>query len=268
MAEWSMAIGRMADGPRKALGHDRPMRRIAALAACAAAVALTTAGCGGLDLDAAEVRATRSFPVDGTTLRIISSLGGVRVLPGTGGTVEVERWVRGKAADEGKATWSLQDGTLRLGADCNMVFGDCGARYHVKVPPGVRLSIDAADGVILKDLPQDVDVVSRDRIQVSGTSGKLRLRSEGPITGEGLKSANVRCRTGDGAIDLTFTGVPADLDLQSSDGKVTATVPKGSYSVTATSADGSERSEIKNDSKATSKIVARSSSGDVRILAR
>ncbi|WP_188191206.1 DUF4097 family beta strand repeat-containing protein [Nonomuraea sp. SYSU D8015] len=243
------------------------MRRITALAACATAVALTTAGCGGLDLDAEEVHATQSFPLSGTDLKIISSLGGVRVLPGTGGNVQVERWVRGKAAHQGKAAWSLRDGTLRLSADCNMVLGDCGARYHVKVPPGVRLSIDAADGVILKDLPQDVDVVSRDHIQVSGTSGKLRLRSEGPITGDGLKSANVRCRTADGAIDLSFTGTPARLDLQSSDGRVTATVPKGSYAVTARSTDGSERSEIKSDSKAANTIVARSGSGDVRIQA-
>ncbi|MFI7698176.1 DUF4097 family beta strand repeat-containing protein [Nonomuraea sp. NPDC049480] len=245
------------------------MRRIAALATCATVAALATAGCGGLDLDAEEVRAVQSFPLAGTDLKIISSLGGVRVLPGAaGGDVEVERWVRGKAADQGNASWSLRDGTLRLGADCNMVFGDCGARYHVKVPPGVRLSVDAADGVILKDLPQDVDVVSRDRIQVSGTSGKLRLRSEGPITGDGLKSVNVRCRTADGAIDLSFAGTPAKLDLQSSDGRVTAAVPKGSYAVTARSTDGSERSEIKSDPEAAGTIVARSGSGDVRILAR
>ncbi|TMR93251.1 DUF4097 family beta strand repeat-containing protein [Nonomuraea basaltis] len=242
------------------------MRRIVALAAGATVVALATGGCGGLDLDAEELRTTQSFPLTGTDLKIMSSLGGVRVLPGTGGAVEVERWVRGKAADD--AAWSLRDGTLRLSANCNMVFGDCGARYHVKVPPGVRLSIDAADGVILKDLTQDVDVSTRDRIQVSGTTGRLRLLSEGPITGDGLKSANVRCRTSDGAINLSFAGAPTDLDLQSREGRVTATVPSGSYAVTARSKEGSERSEIKNDSKATSTIVARSTSGDVRILAR
>ncbi|RVX47410.1 hypothetical protein EDD27_10343 [Nonomuraea polychroma] len=244
------------------------MRRIASLAACAAALAWATSGCGGLDLDAKEVHAARSFPMSGTSLRIVSSLGGVRVLAGTGSTVEVERWTRGKAADDGNATWSLRDGTLRLSADCNMVFGDCGARYHITVPPGLRLTIDAADGVILKDLQQDVDVVGQDRIQVSGTSGKLRLRSEGPITGDGLRSANVRCRTLDGEIDLSFAGAPTNLDLESSDGRVTATVPQGSYAVTAKSTDGSERSEIANDPQATSKIVARSTSGNVRILAR
>ncbi|MEV0379940.1 DUF4097 family beta strand repeat-containing protein [Nonomuraea sp. NPDC050643] len=241
------------------------MRRIAASAACAAVVAVATGGCG-VDLDAEEVHTTQSFPFAGSGLTIRSSLGGVRVLPGTGGAVQVERWVRGKAADD--PTWSLRDGTLRLGANCSMVFGDCGARYHVKVPPGVRLSVDAADGVILNGLAQDVDVVSRDRIQVTGVSGRLRLRSEGPITGEGLKSAYVRCRTSDGAIDVTFADRPTTLDLESGDGRVTATVPTGSYAVTVRSKDGSERSEIKHDRESASTIVARSTSGDVRVLAK
>ncbi|MEV1173046.1 hypothetical protein [Nonomuraea sp. NPDC049784] len=237
------------------------MRRIVA----ALAVALAATGCG-VDLEAEEVRSARSFPLSGTALKISSSLGGVRVLPGTAGRVEVERWVRGKAADDGNATWSLRDGTLRLGADCNMVLGDCGARYHVKVPPGVRLSIDAADGVILNGLTQDVDVSSRDRIQVSGTTGRLRLLSEGPITGDGLKSPDVRCRTADGAIDVAFASPPTALDLRSQEGRVTATVPRAAYAISAHSKEGTERSELKHDAKSASTITARSTSGDVRIL--
>ncbi|MEU8397364.1 DUF4097 family beta strand repeat-containing protein [Nonomuraea sp. NPDC048892] len=218
-----------------------------------------------MELEADEVHATRSFPFTGTDLKINASLGGVRVLPGTSGTVQVERWLRGKAATDGPA-WSLRDGDLRLSTDCNLVFGDCGARYHVKVPPGVKLSVDAGDGVILNDLTQDVDAVSGDRIQVTGASGRLRLRSEGPITAEGLKSAHVRVRTFDGAIDVAFTARPTTLDLQSTDGRVTARVPSGAYAVTAASKEGSERSEVEHDGKSDSTIVARSTSADVRIL--
>ncbi|WP_143043617.1 DUF4097 family beta strand repeat-containing protein [Nonomuraea jiangxiensis] len=242
------------------------MRQIAIFAACASVVALATGGCG-VDLDADEVHTARSFSFTGTELKIRSSLGGLRVLPGTGGAVVVERWVRGKAAGEGNATWSLRDGTLRLGANCTMILGDCGARYHVKVPPGVRLSIDTVDGVILKDLTQDVDVSTREHIQVSGASGKLRLLSEGPITGERLRSANVRCRTSDGAIKVTFDSPPTNLDLQSRDGRVTATVPRDSYAVTTASKEGEDRSELK-DTKSPRTIVARSTTGDVQILAR
>ncbi|MFC5826759.1 hypothetical protein [Nonomuraea insulae] len=241
------------------------MRKIAALAAGAALLAVAS-GCG-VELEAEEVRAAQSFPFTGTTLKISSSLGGVRVLQGTGAAVQVERWLRGKAATAEPA-WSLRDGTLRLSANCTIVFGDCGARYHVKVPPGVRLSVDAADGVILNGLTQDVDATSRDRIQVTGASGRLRLRSEGSIAAEGLKSAYVRARTSDGAIDVAFAGRPTTLDLQSRDGRVTARVPSGTYAVTARSKEGRERSEVGDDAKSTSKIVARSTTGEVRILKR
>ncbi|QYC38786.1 hypothetical protein Nocox_05795 [Nonomuraea coxensis DSM 45129] len=244
------------------------MTRLAALAASTALAALTalaTAGCGGLDLDAEEVRSSRAFPVTGTTLKIVSSLGGVRVLPGSAGSVRVDRWVRGKAAGEGNATWSLRDGVLRLGADCSMIVGDCGARYHVEVPPAVHVTVEAPDGVTLKNLGQDVDAVSREHIQVDGASGRLRLRSDGPITGTALTSAAVRARTVDGAIDVTFVTAPADLDLESADGRVTATVPKGSYAVTARSRDGSVTSDLRSDPKASAVIVARSGTGNVRV---
>ncbi|KAB8197640.1 hypothetical protein FH608_003640 [Nonomuraea phyllanthi] len=237
------------------------MRRIAAFVV----TALVATGCG-VELDAEEVRSSRSFPFAGAALTIRSSLGGVRVLPGAGGRVEVERWVRGKAAGDGNATWSLRDGTLRLGANCTMVVGDCGARYHVKVPAGVRLSVDAPDGVILKGLTQDVDASSRERIQVSGTTGRLRLRSEGSITGDALKSRDVRCRTSDGAIDVTFADPPAAVDLDSRDGRVTATVPRAAYRISVRSKTGTERTELKNDAGSGSTITARSSTGDVRVL--
>ncbi|TDC04940.1 hypothetical protein E1267_21260 [Nonomuraea longispora] len=243
------------------------MRQITVLVAGAAVTAMAVTACS-VSLDADEVRSAKSFAFTGAALSIRSSMGGVRVLQGTGGRVEVERWVRGKAAGEGNATWSLRDGTLRLGADCTMVFGDCGARYHVRVPPGVRLSVQAADGVVLKGLAQDVDVVSRDDVQVTGASGRLRLRSEGSIKAEGLTSAAVRCRTLDGSIDVTFDRLPTDLDLISHDGRVTAKVPPGPYAVTATSKDGRERTTVKRETKSSRTIVARSGTGDVRVLAR
>ncbi|WP_186404652.1 DUF4097 family beta strand repeat-containing protein [[Actinomadura] parvosata] len=241
------------------------MRRIAASAACAALLATVVAGCG-MDLEAEEVHAAQSFPFSGTDLKINASLGGVRVLQGSAGTVQVERWVRGKAADA--PSWSLRDGALRLSASCTIVFGDCGARYHVKVPPGVRLSIDVPDGLVLDDLTQDVDAKSRERIQVTGASGRLRLRSDGSIKAQGLKSAYVRCRTSDGSIDVAFATPPTTLDLQSKDGGVTARVPSGTYAVTATSKDGSTRSEVQNNRDGKRRISAASTTGDVRILTR
>lgn len=238
------------------------MKRFVALAGLGI-LALT--GCG-VRLDAKEVRATRTFPFTGAQLKITSSLGGLRVLPGTGGGIEVERWTRGKAADE--PAWSLRDGVLRLSADCTMVFGDCGARYHVKVPPGTSLAIDSPDGVILNDLTQDVDVSSDGRIQVRNASGRLRLLSDdGSIEGEGLRSPSVRGRTGSGLISLTFVTPPTTLDLKSKEGGVTATVPKGAYRVTVKSTTGRVSSDVANTGSSTRTILARSTNGNVHVLA-
>jgi hypothetical protein len=239
-----------------------------ALAGLGLGIGVAAAGCG-LELDAKEIHSAQSFPSSGAQLTVKSSLGGLRIMPGTGTTVQVDRWLRGKAADDGNASWSLKDGTLRLSASCTIVFGDCGARYHVKVPPGVRLVIDgAADGVILQNLTQDVDVSNAGPIKAYGTSGRLRLlTADDTITGERLTSPSVRARSLTGSINLSFTTPPSDLDLLSKDGRVTATVPKDAYQVTAQSKQGRDSSEIKS-TKSDRTIVAKSDTGDVRILAR
>ncbi|MFB9201725.1 DUF4097 family beta strand repeat-containing protein [Nonomuraea spiralis] len=227
---------------------------------------LAIAGCS-VRFDTEEVPAVQTFPFTGNQLKITSSLGGLRVLPGTSPAVEVERWTRGKAS--ASPSWSLRDGVLRLSAECTLVFGDCGARYHVKVPSGVRLVIDSPDGVILDGLTQDVDVSSGDRIQVKNASGKLRLLSDsGGIEGDGLKSPSVRGRTLDGSISLAFTAPPTTLDLKSREGGVTARVPKESYQVTVKSADGSSHSDIESTKSSNRTILVRSTYGNVRVLAK
>ncbi|GAA2286105.1 hypothetical protein GCM10010149_35130 [Nonomuraea roseoviolacea subsp. roseoviolacea] len=247
------------------------MRRILGAMAAVSAVAVlatVTSGCG-VELDAKEVHESRAFGHAGGQLTVRSSMGGLRILPGEPGAVRVDRWVRGKAAGEGNASWSLKDGVLRLGADCTNVFGDCGARYHVRVPPGVRLVVEGSEeGVILQGLPQDAEVSSQGPIKAYDTSGRLRLNGgDGLVAGERLKSASVRVRTGAGAVRLSFAMPPSQVDVVSSDGYVRTTVPKGAYRVTAESRHGDERSEVK-DVPSDRTIVAKSASGNVDVLAR
>ncbi|NUW41035.1 hypothetical protein [Nonomuraea rhodomycinica] len=247
------------------------MRRILGAMAAASAVAVlatVTSGCG-VELDAKEVHDSHAFTHAGGQLTVRSSTGGLRILPGEPGAVRVERWVRGKAAGEGNASWSLKDGVLRLGADCTMVFGDCGARYHVRVPPGVRLVVEGSEeGVILQDLAQDADVSSHGPIKAYGASGRLRLNGDhGLVEGERLKSASVRVRTRAGAVRLAFAMPPSQVDVVSDHGYVRTTVPKGAYRVTAQSRYGDERSEVE-DVRSERTIVAKSTSGNIDVLAR
>ncbi|MFI6293080.1 hypothetical protein ACIBEJ_15935 [Nonomuraea sp. NPDC050790] len=235
------------------------MRRIAVMAAGI----VLLAGCG-VELDAPEQHSAQTFTHTGGPLTIRSSLGGLRIEQGAPGVVKVDRWLKGKAAESGNSSWSLNGGTLRLSANCNMVLGDCGGRYRISVPPGVKLIVQGSDGVIATGLTQDVDVSAMDTIRVSDMSGALRLRTEGTVTGERLRSGRVRVRTDSGAINLRFAVRPANVDVLSREGGVVTSVPKGVYKVSAKSQEGSVTSQVKNgDSQDT--ITARSGSGNIRI---
>ncbi|WP_327087425.1 hypothetical protein OIE66_34625 [Nonomuraea sp. NBC_01738] len=226
-------------------------------------LALLLTGCG---LNTPDHHETRAFPYQATTLRIASTLGGLRVEPGAPGAITVDRWTRGKAAEAGKATWKLTGETLSLSADCTMIFGDCGSRYKITVPPGVKLVIDASDGIILTGLTQDLDVTARAAIQLRDVSGALRLRSKGMISGERLRSPQVRARTGVGAVDLTFLVRPAAVDLATVGGPITAKVPDGAYRVSATSTEGRVDSKLKSTQSANT-IKARTRDGNILISA-
>ncbi|WP_327109027.1 DUF4097 family beta strand repeat-containing protein [Nonomuraea glycinis] len=243
------------------------MRRNVALAAATAGL-VGTMGLTGCTLNAEQVHSARAFPHTGGTLTITSTLGGLRILPGTGGEVRVDRWLRGKAAGDGHSSWTLENGTLRLDANCQMIVGDCGGRYHIRVPPGIRLVIDAGDdGVILDKITHDADVSAEGAIRLYETTGKLRLAGgDGMVAGNGLRSTDVKALTRSGTINLTFAVPPARLDARSSEGQVTVNVPKDEYAITVKSKEGRARSELKN-TKSSRTIVARSTSGDVRITA-
>ncbi|MBB6350723.1 hypothetical protein FHU36_007295 [Nonomuraea muscovyensis] len=246
------------------------MRRITAAATAAAMAGLVavTSSCG-VELDAKEVHTSRTFPhpSPGAPVTITSAIGGLRIVPGAAGEVRVDRWLRGKAAHDDNASWSFDRGALRLGADCTIVFGDCGARYHVRVPPGVRVVIRSADeGVVVRELAQDVEVSSPGPIRVYGTSGRLRLvGGDGLIAGDRLRSADVVARTTTGTINLSFAAPPARLEMRSGDGRVTATVPDAPYQITAESRHGKERSQLRSTTSDRT-IVARSGTGDIRLL--
>ncbi|MFI6900117.1 hypothetical protein ACIBKY_02590 [Nonomuraea sp. NPDC050394] len=236
------------------------MRRIAVMAAGIALLA----GCG-VELDAPERHSAQTFTHTGGTLTIKSSLGGLRVEQGPPGVVKVDRWLKGKAAEADNSSWSLSADVLRLSANCNMVIGDCGGRYRITVPPGIKLVVEGSDGVIATGLSQDVDIAATESIRVLDMSGALRLRTEGAVTGERLRSGRVRVRTDFGAVHLRFAVRPANVDVLSRDGGVVTSVPDGVYKVVAKSRDGSVSTKVKNgDSPDT--ITARSGSGNIKVL--
>ncbi|MFE0147188.1 hypothetical protein ACFWY5_08595 [Nonomuraea sp. NPDC059007] len=236
------------------------MRRIAVMAAGIALLA----GCG-VELDAPEQHSAQTFTHTGGTLTIKSSLGGLRVEKGSPGAVKVDRWLKGKAAEAGNSSWSLSGDVLRLSANCNMVMGDCGGRYLITVPPDIKLVVEGSDGVIATGLSQDVDIAATETIRVIDMAGALRLRTEGAVTGERLRSGRVRVRTDFGAIHLQFAVRPTNVDVLSRDGGVVTSVPDGVYKVVAKSQDGSVSTKVKKGDGPDT-ITARSGSGNIKVL--
>ncbi|MDF5755846.1 DUF4097 family beta strand repeat-containing protein [Spongiactinospora sp. TRM90649] len=245
------------------------MRRILVLAGALAA-ATTLASCGvDVTFDSKERHDVRDFPLPAGALTIKSGVK-VHVVAGNGPTLKVERWVRGKAANDGNATWSMRGDTLTLTANCQMIIGDCGGRYLVRVPGTRKLTVNVPDdNVRLTGMPGDVEVTTRTGdVRVENALGAVRLNTgDGRLTVTGARSGVVRARSGSGDIDLSFATAPAEVRAMSTDGRVTATLPEveGSYRVTASSREGSKRSTVRHAPKSERIVVVRSVSEDVRL---
>jgi hypothetical protein len=237
-------------------------------------IGLMTAGVAGLlalsacgiELDAKPEYSARTFAHSGE-LTIEAGMGELRLVQGRPSEVVVKRWLRGKAASE--SSWTLTGGTLKLHANCTVVFGDCGARYEVAVPPGASLKVKGGDdSVSVTRLSQPVTVTTTGGdIWLTGTTGALRLVTrEGRIGAARTVSPDVRARSDDGDIRLAFSTAPTKVDVRSNTGHVVTTVPDAVYAVTVESKNGAERSAFTDAGPRNGRtIIARSVDGDVRV---
>jgi len=70
----------------------------------------------------------------------------LRLVPGSGPGLRLQRWVSGTAAQPGHARWTLSGDTLRLSVDCTGLVFHCGARFQVAVPARVALAVHTSNG--------------------------------------------------------------------------------------------------------------------------
>jgi hypothetical protein len=119
-------------------------RRISALVLTAAAASLCLAACGG----SVSVHDRRAFRIGGTRLVINDTSSDLRVVPGNGPGIEVQRWLSGTAAKPGHSSWTLQGDTLALGIDCSGLVFSCGSRFEVAVPPGMGVTVDSGSNAV------------------------------------------------------------------------------------------------------------------------
>lgn len=104
-------------------------------------------------------------------------------------------------------------------------------------------------------------------IAVNGVAGTTNLQSSsGKIQATGTKGASTTAHASSGDIVVT-PAAAQNLDLRSTSGDVTATVPGGSYRVNATVGSGDRRVDIPDDQGAPFTIAATTGSGDLKITA-
>jgi len=241
--------------------------RISALVLTAAAASLSLAACGGSN----SVYDRRAFSTGGTRLVIDDTSSDLRVVPGNGPGIEVQRWLSGTAAKPGHSSWTLQGGTLRLGIDCSGLVFTCGSRFKVAVPPGTGITVNAgSNAVAVSSLSAPVTVNgNQGDVNISGVSGPLRVSvGSGSIMATALRSSAVRVTTNEGNADISFAAAPRSVTVGCSAGDATVRVPtaRHRYQVLISSGSGNASSKVPDDSQAGSVVRVSSDNGDATVL--
>jgi hypothetical protein len=188
------------------------MRYPIALTLTAAAAALALSACGSSRTT--HVQQTIGF--NKGRLVIDDPGTDLRLVPGSGPGLRIQRWVSGTAAKPGHATWTLSGDTLRLSIDCTGLVFHCGARFQVAVPARVGLVVHT---------------------------------SNGDVTGSGLRPPSLRVTSSAGSVDIGFAAAPRFVDIRCTDGPATVRVPVtgARYHVVVRSGTGPARTRVPDD---------------------
>lgn len=229
-------------------------------------VATVTSGAAGCGNSEATKTESQSFPLPGEVLRIDASEAAVKVVSGTGESVDVQRELKGKATDDGNSTWTMSGDTLKLGLRCSGIVISCEGRYTVAVPQGTALRVNASgSAVTLDSLTGDIDAsVTHDgTLRVAGPTGKLSLATRGgSITVTNARSTEVTAETkGDGNIDLDFLKAPERVKATAS-GSVQVTLPNdsGTYRIV-----GADSASLASDDKSSRSITVSAAEGTASV---
>ena len=184
-----------------------------------------------------------------------------------------------KAQLTGTATYSLIrpdlktrhiPGGVAIGYRCMVPAGSCGLDATLSVPARMAASVSTGGGdatavgttgnVTLSTGGGDV---TADRV-----SGVLSLSTGGgSIHGTAITAAQVTAHSSGGDIEIVFTQVPRDVQVDTGGGDVTIIVPAGSaqYHVTANTGGGTVTESVPLNTSSRNVITAASGGGDITI---
>ncbi|GAA1527282.1 DUF4097 family beta strand repeat-containing protein [Kribbella lupini] len=219
-----------------------------------------------------EAKATQgSYPVQGTSLTVVSKSSDVEVVAGDVREIKVERKFK-KTVFGSNPKESYRDGKLEVkSSGCTFMSLGCSTDYLITVPKDLKVSVDNTSGTVkVSDVAEvgKLKTTSGD-IEVHGVGGgEITLdATSGDIEGGALTAKKVHSKTTSGKVELTFAAAPDEVQAQGTSGDVTVLVPEGveTYKVDADTSSGDERTELRTDPAATRTITAKTSSGDVTV---
>jgi hypothetical protein len=256
---------------------DPALRRL--LAAGAAIFAIAAVAGGALMLLGALARDTEVVTdsyAGVRALRVDAGSGDVRIVQGARGAPVrvVAQITRSFRAPE--RLDRVQDGVLRLAANCRSVLGlDCHVDYDITVPPGMPVAAYVGSGDTriagLRSTRQVVAHAGSGNIElrdVSAPSVDLRVGS-GDITGDLRRSPSIRAELGSGDLVLGVTATPKRVRTVTGSGDVQLTVPGTSYRIDTDTGSGDVTADdaIAENDRAPRRLHLSTGSGDIDLRA-
>lgn len=243
------------------------LRRSPGLAMAAAAALLTVTACGSSH----AVHAQHVFSFRGTRLVIEDPASDLRLVPGGGGGLEVQRWLSGTAARPGHASWTLSGDTLQLRISCAGLVLSCGSRFQVAVPPELPVIVHSSSGNDAVSGLSGSVVIDGDsgQVDLANMSGPLRISTgSGNITASAIRSPTVLATSNEGDVDIRFAAAPQLADVSCQAGNATARVPVAGhrYRVSVTAGSGTARSKVPSDGRSRSVVQVSSGTGNATVL--
>jgi hypothetical protein len=217
-----------------------------------------------------EDTASIAQPVDEI---VVDGSGDVKVVADETAEHVTVDWRSRYFVDRPEVTWRTDGDTLILDSDCGTfgVITNCTTHFTLRVPTGIALDVDTSSG--------DVEVEGETGVLTLATSsGDVVARAAAPAIALDTSSGDVvvdgsatdvTASTSSGDVEITIAGEPPDaVRAETSSGDVLVEVPYAAYAVETDTDSGDDDVEgIRQDGAASRTIVARTSSGDVKVRA-
>jgi Putative adhesin len=198
-----------------------------------------------------------------------------------GGSISVRAATSGRGSLTGVVHYSLVrptvtesgSGTAEFGLHCPDLAGiaDCGLNVTASVPKRMPLSVSTGGGSVTAVGLTGVASLSTSGgdITAADVAGPLTVSSGGgSIQATGVTAANVSAQTAGGDVDITFTKVPLNVQVETGGGNITIILPRGNthYHVTASSGGGNASyPTIPLDTSSPNVITANTAGGNISI---